>query len=119
MTMRTCGRVVLGIGAADGAVNSTAAASRRDNWTFIVADPCLQIAADAQPLERILGLMVERAAGALGHLGVLELGQDFVDVGGKRGDREGDVLVTKRTVALAVLRQIERDNRDVFALRVG
>ncbi len=61
-----------------------------------------EIAGDAQALESVLGLVVQRAAGTLGHLGGFELGEDFVDVGGGRGDGIGDVLIAERAIALAV-----------------
>src|SRR5262249_37162931 len=36
-----------------------------------------------------------------------------------RGDREGDVGVAERAIALAVAREIERDDRDPLAPRIG
>jgi hypothetical protein len=63
--------------------------------------------------------VIERAAGALRHLGAVEFGQDLVDAGGGRTNRIGDVLIAQRAIALAVLREIERDDRNVFALGVG
>ena len=47
-----------------------------------------EIAGDAQPLEGVFGLVVERAAGALRHLGAVELDQDFLDVRGGRCHRD-------------------------------
>ena len=52
-----------------------------------------EIAGDAQTLEGILGLVVKRAAGALRHLGAVELDQDFLDGGCGRSHRMGDVGV--------------------------
>src|SRR6185312_12589265 len=70
-----------------------------------------EIASDTQPLESVFGLVIESAAGALRHLGAVEFGQDFIDARGGGSHRVGDVLVAQRAIALAVLRQIERDDR--------
>jgi hypothetical protein len=51
--------------------------------------------------------------------GHIEFDQDLVDRGRSGVDRVGDVPVAQRAVAFAVLRQIQRDDRDVFALSVG
>ena len=67
----------------------------------------LHIAGGAQALEGILGFVVHRPAGALGHPGRLQLGDDLVERGGVAVDREGDVLVAQRAVALAVLGEVE------------
>ncbi len=57
--------------------------------------------------------------GALRHLGAVELGDDLVDGARLRRDRRGDVGIAERAIALAVARQIERDDRDALAPRVG
>src|ERR1700737_2715047 len=78
-----------------------------------------EIAGDAQPLEGVFGFMIERAAGPFRHLGAVELDQDLRVVGGGRRYWIGDVLVAERTIALAVLGEIQRNDRDAFALGVG
>ena len=40
----------------------------------------LEIARDAEPLESVFGLVIERAPRSLRHLGLFELGEDFIDV---------------------------------------
>src|SRR6266851_8552196 len=113
MTMRTCGRVVpLGVA-------EIADLGRIMFIATLTAKYGSEITGDTQPLERIFGFMIERAAGAFRHLGAVELGQDFVDVGSRRRHRIGDVLIAERAVTLAVLRQIKRDDRNVLALGVG
>src|SRR5262249_6065621 len=59
------------------------------------------IALGAQPLEGVLGLAVHGAAGALRGLRRFEFGDDLVERGGVAVDREGDVLVAERAIALA------------------
>jgi len=78
-----------------------------------------EIAGDAQSLEGVFGFVIQRAAGALRHLGAVEFGQDFRDVGRGRSHGIGDVLIAERAVTLAVLGQIQRNDRNVFALGVG
>src|SRR5215813_2509191 len=78
----------------------------------------LEIPGDAQALERVLGLVVHGAADALGRPGGIELGDDLVDGARLRGDREGDVGVAERAIALAVAREIKRDDRDALAASV-
>src|SRR5580704_15868399 len=112
MTMRTCGRVVPS-GVADVAVETIMFIGTLNSLSF------LEIARDTQPLESVFGFVVERAARAFGHLGGVELDQDFFDVGGRRSNRMGDVLIAERAVALAVFGEIKRDDRDVLALGVG
>ena len=46
-----------------------------------VKSTALEIAGNTQPLEGVLGFMVERAARTFRHLGGLEFEQDFLDVG--------------------------------------
>src|SRR5436853_4667710 len=96
MTMRTCGRVVpFGVAEIE--------------WLRIMfiatlaGQRFLQVARDAKPLEGVLGLVVERAAGALGHLGLFELDQDLLDIRGARLHGKGDVGIAERAVPLAVL----------------
>src|SRR5207244_8459274 len=78
-----------------------------------------EITGDPQALESVFGLVVQRAAGALRHLGGVELGEDFVDVGSRRGDGIGDVLIAEGAIALAVFGDVERDDRNVLAPGVG
>src|ERR1700744_1484904 len=109
MTMRTWGRVVpLGVADEAGETNIFMALLNRS-----------EIAGDAQSLEGVFGFMIQRAAGPFRHLGQFEFGQDLVDVGSGGSDREGDVGVAERAVALAVLCQIKRNDRDIFTLGVG
>ena len=68
MTMRTWGRVVPFRPAAD------------ETGTNDIHCSGSEIAGDAEPLEGVFGLVVERAARALRHLGLFELGKDLVDV---------------------------------------
>src|SRR5712672_4472966 len=102
MTMRTCGRVVpFGV-----------ACVVLESIMFIAAptsNSYLQIAGDAQPLERILGLVIQRAPGTLRHFRAVQLMEDFVDIGCVGQDRIGDVLVAERAVALAVFGEIQRN----------
>src|SRR5882672_10263185 len=79
----------------------------------------LEIPGDAQALERVLGLMIHGAAGALWRAGGVELGDDLVHGTRLRGDREGDVGVAERAIALAVACEVERDDRDPLAPRIG
>src|SRR5918912_4241181 len=105
MTMRTSGRPV-------SRVPARWSAALVVTSMFIVSALVLyssQVARRAQPLERVLGFVIHRAAGPLRRVGGFELGDDGVDRGGVRGDRECDVLVAERAVALAVAREIERD----------
>ena len=109
--MRTCGRVV--------PLASTWKRWRGGSCSCDAHTKCpLEIAGDTQPLG-IFGLVIERAAGALRHLGAVELGQDLIDAGGGRRHRVGDVLIAQRAITLAVLREIEQDDRNVLALGVG
>src|SRR5262245_1940812 len=78
-----------------------------------------QISSFAQALERILGFVIHGAAGAFRNLGGVELFDDLVDGGCGRWDRKCDVRVAERTVALAVAGQIQRNDRDAFAPRIG
>src|SRR4051812_16505137 len=102
MTMRTCGRVVpFGV-----------ACVVLESIMFIAAptsNSALEIAADAQPLERILGFMVQRAPRALRHLGAVQFMKDLFDVGCVGFHRIGDVLISKRAIALAVFGEVQRD----------
>ena len=75
MTMRTCARVVP-FGIADSAAGTVMFMEGLNALLF------LKITADAQPLEGVLRLMVERTARTLRHLGLLEFEQDFLDVCG-------------------------------------
>src|SRR5216683_7196882 len=112
MTMRTCGRVVP-FGVAESAVGRIMFMGSLNSMSGS------EIAGDAQPLEGVFGLVIERAAGALRHLGAVELDQDFLDARGIRGYGIGDVLIAQRAIALAVPGEIKRNDRDVFALGVG
>ena len=47
-----------------------------------------EIAGDAQPLEGVFGFVIERAPGALRHLGAVELDQNLLDVRGVRNHRD-------------------------------
>ena len=78
-----------------------------------------KVADFAQTLEGVLGFVIHGAAGAFRNPGCLELGDDLVDGAGVRFDRKRDVSITERAVALAVARQIERDDGNVFALGIG
>src|SRR5580704_13043128 len=109
MTMRTCGRVVpFGV-----------AESEWLTIMFMTAPRVSEIAGDTKPLEGVLGLVVKRAAGALRHLGLFELDEDFLDIRRGRLHRESDVGIAQRAITLAVLGEIKRNNRDVLTLGVG
>src|SRR2546429_8272121 len=119
MTMRTCGRVVpFGIDVVPLGVAETLAGRIMFIAALTPKYP-LEIAGDAQPLESIFSFVVQRPARALRHLGAVEFGEDFIDAGGGRSHRIGDVLIAQRTIALAILREIKRDDRNVLALGVG
>src|SRR5918996_1779080 len=79
----------------------------------------LQIAAGAQTLERVLGLVIHRATAPLGDLGGLQLGDHLVQGRRVAVDREGDVGIAQRPVALAVPGEIEIDQRNALALRIA
>src|ERR1051326_806903 len=111
MTMRTSGRPAVTGSETDGGTARTFMACRLYRRS--------QIPGDAQALERVLRLVIHGAAGALGRAGHVELGDDLVDGARLRGDREGDVRVAERAIALAVAREIERDDRDGLAPRIG
>src|ERR1700727_1797194 len=111
MTMRTCGRVVP-LGVADRSIGMVMLMGGSTQY-------CSQIARSAEPLEGIFGLVVERAPRALRHLRTFKLDQDFFDACGGRVDRKSDVGIAERAITLAVFGEIERDDRDVFALGVG
>src|SRR3954468_5405979 len=68
----------------------------------------LHIAAGAQPLEGVLGLMVHGTPGPLLGARGLEFGDDVVHGRGVRGYRKGDADLAERAVALAVAREIQR-----------
>src|ERR1700751_2587687 len=69
MTMRTCGRVgPFGVAEGEGLT-----------IMFMTAPRISEIAGDTKPLEGVLGLVVERAARALRHLGLFELDEDFLN----------------------------------------
>src|SRR5271155_5044661 len=105
MTMRTCARVVpFGVA---GMVAGTIM------FMAVPIESRSEIAGAAQPLERVFGLVVERAAGALRHPGLFKFDQDFLDRGSFRDDREGDVGIAERTIALAVPGEIKRDDWNV------
>src|SRR5258708_40032071 len=121
MTMRTSGRLPADATAAGGDARRSArrrfmglsddALKRKRAW--------LQIAGNAQALERVLGLVVHGAAGALGNFGAVELEDDLVDRARLRGHRRRDVGIAERAVALAVAGEIERNDRDALAPRIG
>src|SRR6266702_4210690 len=99
MTMRTWGRVVP-FGVVDIVVGTSMFMAAPLNLSP-KSERESEIAGDPQALEGILGFVVERAAGAFRHLGLFELGQDFLDGGRVRDDGEGDVGIAERAVALA------------------
>src|SRR4051794_8833536 len=78
-----------------------------------------EIAGGAQTLECVLGFVVHGAPGALRGIGRFKLGDDVVEGRRLRRDRRGDVGVAKRAISLAVVREIQGDDRDAFAARVG
>src|SRR5262245_52907563 len=78
-----------------------------------------QISGFAQALEGVLGFVIHGAAGAFRYLGGVELGDDLVDGAGMRFDREGDVGVTQRAITLACVCEVERDDGNAFAPRIG
>src|SRR6516164_8523487 len=118
MTMRTSGRLAtLAAKDADGSVTRTFMELCLELYLYL--EPCLEIAGDAQPLERIFRFVVHGAAGALGHLGAVELGDDLLERARVRHHREGDVGVAQRSIAASVARQIERDDRNAVAPRIG
>src|SRR5919199_2080918 len=87
-------------------------------WEFMAILRASQVTGGAQPLERVLGLVVHRPAGALRDLRGLELGDDLVERARGRRHGGGDVLVAQAAVALAVPGEVEVDDRDPLALRV-
>src|SRR5258708_10912587 len=121
MTMRTSGRLPADATAAGGDARRSArrrfmglsddALKRKRAW--------LQIAGNAQALERVLGLVVHGAAGALGNFGAVELENDLVDRARLRGHRRRDVGIAERPIAPAVAGEIERNDRDALASRIG
>src|SRR3984885_11579762 len=111
MTMRTCGRVVP-FGVADGSAGIIMFMEGSTQYF-------LQITRNTQALEGVFGLVVERAPRALRHLGVLKLDQDFFNARGSRIDRKRDVGIAERAITLAAFGEIKRNDRDVFALRIG
>src|SRR4051812_44025693 len=100
MTMRTSGRAATACSETGGTARMFMACVLCVGSLQIV----LEISGYAQALERVLGLVVHGAAGALRRPGRVEFGDDLVDSAGLRGDREGDVGVAERAVALAVAR---------------
>src|SRR5262245_36263028 len=80
---------------------------------------CSQVAGLAQALEGILRFVIHGATGSLRNLGGVELGDDLSKRAGVGGDRKRDVGIAERAVALAVAREIERNDRNAFPLRVG
>src|SRR5262249_56186191 len=98
-------------------MDSGLAASRRPGMTNqarVHAIDHLQIPGAAQALERVLGLVIHGTAGALGNPGGREFADDLVDRARLRLDREGDVGVAERAVALARACEIERADRAAF-----
>src|SRR5262245_39560036 len=88
MTMRTCGRVVpFGIDVVPFGVADSVGLTIMFMAALVSIAIRSEIAGDAQPLEGVFGLMIERAARALRHLGLFELDQDLVDAGRCRSDR--------------------------------
>src|SRR5260221_638113 len=73
----------------------------------------------AQPLERVLGLLILLTAGALGDAGLDQLGDDVVDRGGGAGDRTRARGAAERAIAPPVAREIELDDRDHLAFQVA
>src|SRR2546421_976492 len=57
-----------------------------------------QISGFAQALEGVLGFVIHGAARAFRDLRGVELGEDLVDGGGIRFDREGDVGIAERAI---------------------
>src|SRR3984957_18729637 len=112
MTMRTWGRVVP-FGVADIAAGTTV--------MFIATLNSFpsEVARDAQPLEGIFGFVIERPACAFRHLGAIQLDENFFDVRCGRSHGMGDVGITQRAIALAILGEIQRNDRDIFALRIS
>src|SRR5580704_18518944 len=87
---------------------------------FIAAlESTSEIAGDAQPLESVYGFVVERAAATFRHFGFSKLDQDLIDAGGGRVDGKSDVGIAQRAIALAAPGEIKRNDRDVFAPRIG
>src|SRR5688572_6229255 len=93
--------------------------SRSELIKVFVMGRASHIAGGAQPLERVFGLAIHGAARALRRLGPLQLGDDRFDRVGDAVDRERDVLVAERAVALAVLGEIQLDHRDLLARDVA
>src|SRR5262252_7962964 len=63
--------------------------------------------------------MIHSAAGALGSPRGVEFSDDFIDRAGMRLHGKCDVSIAQRAVALAVPREIERNDRDAFTPGVG
>src|SRR5215469_8808777 len=112
MTMRTSGRLAACVGASEGDCSVTRI------FMEMFLGP-LQIAGDTQALERVLGFVIHGAPGALGDLGAVEFADDLVDGARLRLDREGNVGITERSVAAAVVGEVERNDRDSLAPRIG
>jgi len=72
-----------------------------------------RVAGDTQPLERVFGLVIERRGLSAPDLGASSASAGFIDAGARSTQRLGDVVVTSGD-AIAVLRAIERDDRNVF-----
>src|SRR3712207_3747127 len=89
------------------------AAGGGESPSFIVRAPS-QVAADAQALEGVFGLVVHGAPVALGAGGAAQLGDDGGHVRRLAGDREGDADLAERAVALAALGEVQRDDRDLL-----
>src|SRR5215472_16296683 len=87
--------------------------------SWFIAGGLSHVAAGAQPLEGVLGLLVLGAAGALGDARALELGDDRVDVGGLARHRPGARAAAQRAVAPPVAREIEVDHRNALAPRIA
>src|SRR5262249_18066374 len=73
----------------------------------------------AQPLEGVFGLTVHGPASPLWRPCLFQLDDDFLDSVGIAVDGEGDVLVAERAVALAILGEVELDDRNGLARDVA
>src|SRR5215813_11021218 len=85
----------------------------------ISSEYALQISSDAQSLESVLGLVIHGAAGAFRGPRRIKLGNDLVDRARLGRDRKRDVGIAKRAIALAVLGEVEWNDRYPLTPRIG
>src|SRR6185437_13845981 len=77
----------------------------------------LEIPCGAQALEGVLGFVIHGAARAFGNFGGFEFGDDLVDGARFRFDGKSNGGIAERAVTLAVVAEIQRNDRNVLAAR--